>query len=438
MTLSTKLSTYIAAAAIALASVLSCTEVNDDFSIKEDETTSNKGQTRQRNQQRNKNVMLLYSAGYNTLSSYLQADIKELTENWLPEDNPYDNVLLVFSRHTKGNKSNYNDPVKPVLERIYIGRDDTVSRDTIDVPGLTISTMAADAGTLHTVLSYVKDNFSADSYGMVFSSHATGWLPSGYYGKAYSFKSLLPLKPGQKRLMTKTIGQEQVSSTGYEMDVTDFASAFPAGMKFDYILFDACLMGCVEVAYELRNVCDRVAFSQAEVLADGLDYTTMSTRLIKGLSPDIEGVCRDFYDLYDGKTGDEHSATISLIDTGSLDGLADVCKGLFKKYRSSINALDYHTVQGYYGGNAHWFFDLEDVLIKAGISESEESSLKNALDQCVIYKGCTGQYYSALDYSTHKVSTFSGLSMFLPCAGDTRLRSFYKSYAWNDATGLVE
>ncbi|MBQ6086811.1 MAG: hypothetical protein IJK96_01980 [Bacteroidales bacterium] len=438
MTLTTRFTAYVSAALLALAALSSCSEKNDDFVINEKETSSNPGQTKKRYQERNKNVLLLYSAGYNSLSSYLQADIKELTESWLPGDNPYDNVLLVFSRHTKGNQSNFKDPVMPVLERICIGRDEQVLRDTIDVPGLTLTTMASDPKTLNTVLTYVRNNFEADSYGMIFSSHATGWLPPGYYNRYSSPRALLPLAPGQERLMTKTIGQEYVSSQSYEMAVSEFASAFPTGMKFDYILFDACLMGCVEVAYELRDVCCRVAFSQAEVLAEGFDYSSITTRLLKGLSPDIEGVCIDFFNLYDGKSGNEHSATISLVDTGALDDLADVCADLFDKYRSAIQNLDYKTVQGYYGGKAHWFFDLEDILVKAGISQSEKSALDKALAQCVVYKGCTGQYYSALDYSVHQVTTFSGLSMFLPSGGDSTLRDYYKSYLWNDATGLIQ
>ncbi|MBQ4306232.1 MAG: hypothetical protein II764_04340, partial [Bacteroidales bacterium] len=245
-----KLLPYIAAVASALILAISCSDDNEDFSIKEKETPSSRTPSDRHIVEKGQNLMLLYSAGYNTLSTYLQADIKELAESWLPGSSPYDNILLVFSRHTKGNQSNFTDPVKPVLERIYRKRDDTVVRDTLNVPGITESTIASDAGTLNLVLKYIKDNFNASSYGMVFSSHATGWLPKGYYTRALGTRSHLHRMPPQGGLMTKTIGEEHTSPS-YEIDVSAFASAFPDGMDFDYILFDACLMGCVEVAYEL-------------------------------------------------------------------------------------------------------------------------------------------------------------------------------------------
>lgn len=432
-----KLLPYIAAVASALILAISCSDDNEDFSIKEKVTPSSRTPSDRHIVEKGQNLMLLYSAGYNTLSTYLQADIKELAESWLPGSSPYDNILLVFSRHTKGNQSNFTDPVKPVLERIYRKRDDTVVRDTLNVPGITESTIASDAGTLNLVLKYIKDNFNASSYGMVFSSHATGWLPKGYYTRALGTRSHLHRMPPQGGLMTKTIGEEHTSPS-YEIDVSAFASAFPDGMDFDYILFDACLMGCVEVAYELRDACRQVAFSQAEVLAEGFDYTTLSTRLLKGETPDIEGVCKDFYDLYNSKTGEEHSATISLVNTSKMERLAAVCRDLFSKYRSAISALDYTKVQGYFGGSSRWFFDLEDILVKAGISEEEKAALDSALSECIIYKGCTGQYYSAIDYSVHTVDSFCGLSMYLPACGNAYLNNYYKGYLWNDATGLVQ
>ena len=36
------------------------------------------------------------------------------------------------------------------------------------------------------------------------------------------------------------------------------------------------------------------------------------------------------------------------------------------------------------------------------------------------------------------INVFSGLSMYLPCDGSANLDNFYKTLAWNAATGLVE
>ena len=71
------------------------------------------------------------------------------------------------------------------------------------------------------------------------------------------------------------------NSRAYEMNIEDFAAAIP--MKMDYIIMDACLMGGIEVAYALKDKCDRIIFSQAEVIGDGLcEYDTMASRLLAG------------------------------------------------------------------------------------------------------------------------------------------------------------
>ena len=48
-----------------------------------------------------RNVLLLYSAGFNSLSTYLREDIEdELMSGYIPSGGRNDNVLLVFSKLT--------------------------------------------------------------------------------------------------------------------------------------------------------------------------------------------------------------------------------------------------------------------------------------------------------------------------------------------------
>ena len=65
-------------------------------------------------------------------------------------------------------------------------------------------------------------------------------------------------------------------------------------MKMDFIIFDACFMGSVEVAYELRDVCDKIVASPTEVIAEGMDYITMASYLMKSSGSDLEGFCRNY------------------------------------------------------------------------------------------------------------------------------------------------
>ena len=427
----------------------SCTELHgEDFNHNGNSGNTNAGDREVADETRK--VLLLYSAGFNSLSSFLKEDFMDLQNGYLPGNRRNDDVMLVYSHLTSKN-GNYSVLTSPVLMKLTKADDGEVMTDTLVVyePG----TISSSAQQLNEVLSYVKDEFPAKSYGMVFSSHATGYLPAGYYtgSKDYEAEKMLLerfnadfgaprpvpyIEPEYEPSlpMTKSIGQDQHSTSSgrvsYEIELADFAAAIP--MKMDYILFDACLMGGVEVAYQLRDVCGKVGFSQAEVLAEGLDYKTLTKHLLMPPIPRPEKVCEDYFLQYDAQSGVHRSATISLVACGKMQKLADVCAGLFEKHAEAIAAVDPSRVQRFYRYSYHWFYDLESILAVAGVGKEDLDLLRSALDQCVLYKASTPSFMQEFD-----INVFCGMSMFLPCNGGDKLKEYYKSLDWNEATGLV-
>lgn len=357
-----------------------------------------------------RSLLLLYSAGHNNLSSYLKADIDDIFKGWLPGTGRNANILLIYS-HFPAKGGSYSTPTSPTLTRVSCAQDGTILKDTIKI--YNEGTISASAEQLHQVLSFVKEEFPVKTYGMIFSSHATGYLPTGYYSSP------------------KSIGQEQVGSNSYEIELDDFAQALP--MKMDYILFDACLMGGVEVAYELKDKCHRVGFSQTEVLAEGFDYKTITEHLLKSETPDPQAICEDYFYQYDIQSGIYRSATISLVDCSRMEPLAHTCRTLFEKYRNEIAGLSPGSVQRYYRSRYHWFYDLEDILAKAGITAEELTQLRESLNKCIIYKASTPEFMNEF-----RINTYSGLSMYLPCNGSAELDKYYKTLQWNIDTKLVE
>ena len=396
-------------------------------------------------------VMILYSAGFNNLSPYLAQNVADLEKGYVPGRKDR-NALVVVSRRTLRNSaSNYTDETAPCLFRIYSDKG-TVVKDTLW--SMPVGTTLLDKDVMHRFLTKIRDLFPADSYGMLFSSHTNGWLPAGYYGNPSAFDG----RSGARRAagpivaripeipegmpLTKSLGPEYYKENGttysHELELSDMAGAIP--MHLDYLIFDSCLMGGVEVAYELKGVADKIGFSQAEVLAEGLNYRTVAERLLKG-TPDPAAVCRDYFDQYDQQGGIYHSATTSMVDCTRLDELAAACKPLFAKYGDAIRLLGPEEVQGFGGVRKPWYFDLRDILEKAGAQESELAALDAALGRCVPYKAHTGQYYSvyakATGGGTVPVTAFCGLSMYLPGAGSEYLDTYYKTLAWNRAASLV-
>ena len=392
-------------------------------------------------------VMVLYSAGCNSLSENLESNISELKTGFVPDKN--DRRALIVISHTAGD---FYTNTSAYIIRIYKGRSGVVA-DTLKT--ITAGKFLTQATVMRDALDYVKQNFKSDHYGLVFSSHATGWLPEGYFNNpnAQTTGGYVISMQAPQRLQAlpedavpyyepqyeeglppvKSIGEEDShygeSKISFEMSLTKFAENIP--MHLDYLVFDACFMGCIECAYELKDVCDLMAFSPTEILAWGFQYKTLASHLLES-KPDVYKACKDYFDKYDQRTGGDRAATITLVDCTKLEPLATVCKELCDKYQASIKTVNPALVQPFFRGNKHWFYDLEDVFVQAGITASEKDRLDNALDGCIVYKASTPKFL------TIPINTYSGFSMYLPSNGNEYLDNFYKTLAWNKATGLVQ
>ncbi|MBP5636771.1 MAG: hypothetical protein J6X25_04555 [Bacteroidales bacterium] len=398
------------------------------------------------NPEESRRVLILYSAGYNSLSSALRVDIDDFASGYVPNDKRKSDVLLVISRLRSDGDVKYTNGSSPVLIRITRKKGKETKMDTLKVwPS---NSAMAEASFMREALEYVHDEFPAKGYGMIFSSHGSGWLPARYYSDPDSFdppdesiwyidkrgrkKYGMPPIPEDEYPAVKSLGQD-LGSPYAELEIQDLARAFP--MHMDYIILDACLMGCIEIAYELRNVCDILAFSPTEVLQDGFDYASMASRLLEQPKSDVEGVCSDYFNLYNERTGAARSATISLVNCKALDRLADICAQLFSKYRSELDAITPASVQRYWRFERRYFYDLQDILLNCGINAEEASALQQALDACILYKASTPMFISEFD-----ITVYSGFSMFLPaaCPKANYLKDFYRSnVSWNARTGLV-
>ena len=404
-------------------------------------------------------VLLFYECAFNNLGSYMQTNMEDqntgLPAGYIP--GKYGDVLLVYSRIYKG-KYDYT-PVNSYLRRIYKTSKGKVISDTLKVFGK--ETIAASPSTLSAVLTLVREKFPAKGYGMVVSSHGSGWLPAGYYYSPSRFEDdhkgevgtsrqgIAVQSVGHPRLpvpegdlpdtdpfygMTRSIGQDYIKGSyyGHEMSVSEFADAIP--YHLDYLLFDMCFTGGVEVAYGLKDKADYLGLSPAEVLADGMfDYTKITSFLLDRTTPDLEGLLKDSFGMYDKQSGVYRSSTVNLVRTSGLDNLASVCARMINEYSDALADAPVDDIQGYYRQNRHYFYDLVDIFEKCGASKADLEDLDKAVDGCVIYKNSTGQFLEEYD-----IKAYSGFSMYLPCAGTPLLDLYYRKEVWNNATRLVK
>lgn len=391
-------------------------------------------------------VMMCF--GFNNLSSSLAEDIRDLEKGFIPGSAPLENYLFVFSHLVE---SSYSTPSSPKLQRIYLGPDGNPMRETLleMEPG----TISNRAECIREVLEFLKEKYpEIESFGVLMSSHGTGWTPPGYCTTGYknegnsdviewrrsafpetylSGEYLYEPVPGVKSMGYTVTGVNP--TVAYETDIREIADLLP--FKLDYIIFDACFMGGVEVACEFRDKCNFVVASQTEILSDGMDYTTMISDLLEGNRADLVSLATNYFNHYNLSIGSKRSATISVVDCSKLGTLAAVCRNLFRNYDISKDNVDASQLQKYfYYTNHAWFYDLYSIVQAAGASKTELSDLQWALDECILYKAATPTF--AL-YG-FPIDTHSGLSMYLPEKERTQLNSYYRELTWNKLTGLLK
>ena len=398
--------------------------------------------------QRHPRAHVMMSFGFNNLSASLAEDIRDLEKGFIPGSAPLDNYLFVFSHLVE---SSYSTPSAPKLQRIYLGPDGNPMKETLleMEPG----TVSNSAECIREVLEFLKEKYpEIESFGVLMSSHGTGWTPPGYCTTGYknegnsddiewrrsafsgtylSGEYLYEPLPGVKSMGYTVTGVNP--TVAYETDIREIADLLP--FKLDYIIFDACFMGGVEVACEFRDKCNFVVASQTEILSDGMDYTTMISDLLEGNRADLVSLATNYFNHYNLSIGSKRSATISVVDCSKLGTLAAVCRNLFRNYDISKDNVDASKLQKYfYYTNHAWFYDLYSIVQAAGASETELSDLQWALDECILYKAATPTF--AL-YG-FPIDTHSGLSMYLPEKERTQLNSYYRELTWNKLTGLLK
>ena len=375
---------------------------------------------------RERQVVLVYFAGNNSLAPEGEDDYELLKNAWLPRAKEKEKIVLVYHH--------FLDQT-PVLLRLCQDRKGNIVEEIImEYP---YSTNSASAETLSTVLADAKEAWPAAHNGLILWSHASGFLPPGYYinpkeqAKVRTEESAgLPETDPYAHMVksgdVKSFGEDH----GDEMELGDLRKAL-SGTHFDYIVFDCCLMANVEVAYELRNCGDYLVFSPTEILSDGFPYESMIQPLFS-LQPEeaMKNVCRSYMALYRAQTGVYCSATISLVRTADLPALAAACKPVFQNHQEQILTIDRSGIQPYFRYNKHWFYDLDDFVGRVA-TDSEYQAFHNALERTVIFKDATDAFLSI------DITHYSGLSSYIPRPEYTVLNNYYKTLEWNRATGLV-
>lgn len=381
-------------------------------------------------------TILLYMVSNNDLAPTAVSNIRKILKGYIPTDGNlaiYCNDFDLSTGRMKGTSTQ--------LVNLYKDESGTIVRDTI-IPKFPAKNSATKAQLL-SVMNIVRTALPAKEYGLVFWSHGTGWLPSGYYsakhenenengirrglsdGGVPEIRHRWPAAPGGTdpyAHMVKSFGREE----GVEMPITDLASAIP--YKMDFIAFDACLMGGIEVAYQLKDLCDYFIASPAEILTEGFPYSTIMEKFFKA---DYPAAAEAIYDSYEAQAGQFHSVTISVVKTSELNAVADAAREVFANYRSAIDTLDVSKIQPYFRYDKHWFYDIKNFMDR--LAGADAAAFDAALENAVIAKFTTGRMIN-LDIDPER---FSGVSTYINNPANSTLDSYYQGLKWDKAVSMI-
>lgn len=211
-----------------------------------------------------------------------------------------------------------------------------------------------------------------------------------------------------------------------QIETTDLADAMAdAGLHTEYILFDACYMSSVEVAYELKDVTHYLIASPTEVLSYGFPYITMGKHLLG--TPNYKGIADSFISFY--SSYNLPYGTVAVTDCTQLDALAAIAQQINAAATEQLVPNGVQIMDGY---SPTLFYDLGHLMSLKDAGTVLTAAFAEQLEKTVPYKGHTGQYFTALKDTPVDIKHYSGLNTSQGSLN--RLADRLSETAWYKAT----
>jgi hypothetical protein len=338
-------------------------------------------------------ILIVYLGGDNDLSSETYQKTEALKLGWTAENNHRHRLFI------------YRDAAiaAPMLMEINSRNGQTVV-DTVEVYG---EENSASAEVFARTVNKIRNKYPSKSYGLLFFSHASGWLPQG----ALTNPEL------------RSVGMDK----NKEMELADFARAIP-DKTFEYIVFEACFMAGVEILCELRNKTDYILASSAEIVSPGFTaiYLTSLGFLLNG---NLTAFAEQAFDYFNLQIGVMKSATFSIIKTDGVQALAEfVAENCHLDKQLDVRKIQhFDRFQSY-----RLFFDFEHYYSQLLDSDEENRTLQILIDKCVVWKKATPSFLSGS--SGFVINKYSGMTGYIPQDGFPALNLKYEETEWRRLT----
>ena len=292
----------------------------------------------------------------------------------------------------------------PVLFEIKKGNRGTAGHETLEVYDTTRGASVTRARMSKVIADAIR-HAPASDYGLVLWSHSTGWAPS------------LKTRSGAPR---RVFGEDN----GATMSIDELARAIPAG-TFSWIYADACYMGAIEVAYQLRNCCRYFVGYPTEIPGRGMPYE-LTLPFLCADKADLVGACRETYEYYDIQTGANRTFTGAVVDCTVLPQLAGLCREIHQNATEepSLSTIQCYNINGY-----HFFYDFLQYTLALADS-AQAAQLQELYGQMLLYSAATPTVFGRILIDQ---SRFSGLSTYVLGTSPGVNEQYYLTLDWYQA-----
>lgn len=275
---------------------------------------------------------------------------------------------------------------------------------------------------MQTVISDMMACCPSESYGIIFGSHGSGWLPT--------------------ITGTRSIGVD--GSNANTAVVPELAEVLRTAnpQKFDFVMFDACMMGCAEVYYELKDATRYCLASVLDIPAAGIPYAEIMPYLYaEDFKNCLQTICKDYIDYYNYRAW----GTISAVDCSRMDGLAQEFRRVIVSNQEELKEVETTGLQQYgragNGFKGYAYDMLQYVRHLCGGTVPQD--FLSQFNETVLYTGYVSDI--ATNASIYRIDgeNYCGMGMYIPNAytdaKSTLWNNYFKSsIAWYQAAGWAE
>jgi len=241
--------------------------------------------------------------------------------------------------------------------------------------------------TLAEFIDYCRNQYPADKYGLVFWDHGGGAV-SGY---GYDENN-----PDEEDTLT-------LAEIKAALDAVD--------LKFEFIGFDACLMGNIETAYAIKDHANYLIASEETEPGTGWNYLKVVNKLSSNTSDDTTEFGKTVVDSFIDSNNSFFSydeATLSVIDLSKIENVYDKLNSFLQEIKTEdLDNNKFAKVakavsnSKSYAEGEYDTFDLADFANK--VNNSQTDALIDALEEAVVY-----------NRTTDLVENSNGLSIYIP------------------------